>query len=74
MHALVRIHKCSCGQIPKLKRIGEWPAQYQVECMCGKIVLGEYYGHQDPTFRKNKAMKHAIKNWTQANNGLSPII
>lgn len=39
--------KCQCGSTPQLVKIGEWPAQYRVECQCGKAVLGRYYSHHE---------------------------
>lgn len=58
-----RLSPCKCGKIPKLVEIGEWPAQYQVQCSCGKIALGDYYGSHDRAFRHSSAKKSAIKYW-----------
>ena len=57
------LRKCTCGEIPELIKIGEWPAQYEVRCACGKCVRGAYYSHHEYDFRHRAAKKAAVKSW-----------
>lgn len=57
------LKKHTCGKKPMLVMVTEWPAQYRIECACGKTALGCYYAHEDRAFRHAAAKKSAVEEW-----------
>jgi hypothetical protein len=56
---------CECGAVPELKEMCSWPAQYKVECKCGKEVKGVYYGSHDAKYRHKMARKACMEAWNK---------
>jgi hypothetical protein len=57
------LENCKCGKEPTIGMVTECPAQYRVECACGKTALGCYYAHHEKGFRHTAAKKSAMEEW-----------
>ena len=55
--------RCECRRIPELIEIGKWPAQYKIECVCGREVTGPFFCSDDETYRHAAAKSAAIRVW-----------
>lgn len=60
-----QLQPCTCGQQPVIAKIGEWPAQYRVVCVCGVTARGYYYGSHEQTYRHKMARQSAIERWNK---------
>lgn len=67
MEENLKFKSCKCGAIPQVIEIGKWPAQYRVDCTCGKRVIGPYYSHEESEVRHRSALKAVMEKWNSAN-------